>query len=319
MQKIFVAGHTGLAGSAICRELAERASSQLLLRTHAELELTDAPAVERFFAAERPDAVVMCAAKVGGIQANIDAPADFIAENLMMQQAVLGAALRHGIPHLIFLGSSCVYPRDCSQPIRESSLLSGPLEASNRPYAIAKIAGLETCWAFNRQHGTRYLALMPTNLYGPGDHYDLRSAHVLPALLRRFHEAKVARQSVVTLWGTGVALREFMHADDLGTAVGTLLALSENEFDGLLDTASGPPLVNVGSGHEVSIAELAALVAECVGFAGRIEWDDSRPDGTPRKLLDSSRMRSTGWVPAVDLERGLARTYQDFLKETPGR
>ena len=316
MQRIFVAGHTGLAGSAVCRALMVNGTGELLLQTHTQLELPDARAVDRFFARERPDRVVMCAAKVGGIQANIDEPADFISENLMMQQAVLGAALKHDVSRLLFLGSSCIYPRDCPQPIRENYLLTGPLEWTNRSYAVAKIAGVETCWAFNRQHGTQYLAVMPTNLYGPGDHYDLRVSHVLPAMLRRFHEAKVADSPAVVLWGSGRALREFMHADDLGAAVAKLLDLADDEFDALLGTSNGPPLLNIGSGEEVSIATLALMVARCVGYEGRIEWDSSRPDGTPRKLLDSHRMRTAGWVPLVALEQGLARTYRDFVRES---
>lgn len=315
---VFVAGHHGLAGSAIVRRLRDLGHGErLLLRTRSALDLADVAATEAFFAAHRPAYVFLAAARVGGIQANATRPADFIADNLAIQSSVIGAAHRHGVRRLVFLGSSCIYPRMAEQPLRESSLLSGPLEATNRPYAVAKIAGIELCWSLNRQHGTQFLCAMPTNLYGPGDNYDLEDSHVLPALLRRFHEARLRDDPAVTLWGTGTPRREFMHSDDMAAACVHLMSLPDERFAGLLGNASldefDPPLVNIGVGHDLTIAALASMVREVVGYRGEVHFDSNRPDGTPRKLLDISRLRATGWQPAIELPEGLARTYADFV------
>lgn len=318
IRKVFVAGHRGLAGSAVVRALSEAAGVALLTRGRAELDLTDAPKVARFLSDERPDAVVMCAARVGGIQANIDAPGEFIGVNLAIQQALFDGARLAGVARVVFLGSSCIYPRACPQPIREESLLTGPLEPTNRAYAVAKIAGVETCWAYNQQYGTRFCALMPTNLYGPGDNYSLPGAHVLAAFLRRFHEARIEGRREEVLWGTGAALREFMHSDDLGQAVRLLLSLDDQALDAALAALPGPPIFNAGSGEELDIASLATMVAETVGFRGRIGWDPARPDGTPRKLLDSARLRALGWHPTVRLQDGLPGAYRSFLREFAG-
>jgi GDP-L-fucose synthase len=304
---IFVAGHAGLAGSAIVRELRLQTPAKILTRTRAELDLRDRSAVQEFFRSERPGAVIMAAAKVGGILANNTYPADFISENLQIQTNVLDAARLAGVQRLIFLGSSCIYPRLCAQPIREESLLTGPLEPTNRPYAVAKIAGLEMCWAFNRQHGTRYLAAMPANLYGPGDNFDLNTSHVLPALLRKAHAARLADAPSFTVWGSGTPLREFLHADDLARACVHLLSLSD---DSPLFNEQEPPLLNVGTGIEHSIRAIAELAAAAVGFRGELVFDSTKPDGTPRKLLDVSRLHSTGWRHTVSLEEGIRATYE---------
>jgi GDP-L-fucose synthase len=312
--RIYVAGHRGLAGSALVRRLAHHGYRNLVVRTHAELELTDAAAVKRFFAAEKPDVVLLAAAKVGGILANNTYPADFVRENLAIQTNVIDEAWRAGVRELLFLGSSCIYPRDCAQPIREDYLLTGPLEPTNRPYAIAKIAGIEMCWSYNRQHGTRYLCAMPTNLYGPGDNYDLQTSHVLPALIRKFHEAKARGERTVTVWGTGKPRREFLYSDDMADACIQLLTQSE----GLLRRlgADKPPLVNVGCGEDLTIAELSEQVRQAIGSDAKAVYDSSKPDGTPRKLLDISLIRSLGWKPATDLKRGLQLAYADFKKLT---
>jgi len=284
-----------------------------VLRRHAELELTDARAVAAFFERERPAYVFVAAAKVGGILANDTYPADFIRENLAVQLNVIHEAWRAGVKRLLFLGSSCIYPRDCPQPIREGYLLSGPLEATNRAYALAKIAGVEMCWSYNRQHGAKFLAVMPTNLYGPGDSYDLQNSHVLPALIRKIHEAKQGGARQVTLWGSGRPRREFLCSDDLGEACVFLMDLPEAGF-GKLVTPQTAPMINIGAGKDLTIAELAVLIAEAVGYQGRFVYDASKPDGTPRKLLDSSRIMALGWKPAVDLRRGIALAYRDFLQ-----
>jgi len=314
---IYVAGHTGLAGSAIRRALERAGYSNLLLRRHAELELTDARAVAAFFERERPEYVFLAAAKVGGILANDSYPADFIRENLAVQLNVIHEAWRAGVKRLLFLGSSCIYPRDCPQPIKEEYLLSGPLEPTNRAYALAKIAGVEQCWSYNRQHGARFLAAMPTNLYGPGDQYDLRNSHVLPALLRKIHEAKRDGLREVTLWGSGRPRREFLYSDDLGEACTFLMRLPDAEFGRLVGPASAP-LLNVGAGEDQSIAELAALIAEVLGYSGQFVYDTSKPDGTPRKLLDVSRLTALGWRPRIGLREGIALAYRDFLRRTAG-
>lgn len=310
--RIFVAGHRGLAGGAVLRELQRQGFANLLLRTHAELDLEDEASTRRFFAAERPQVVFLCAAKVGGILANNTYPADFLLRNLLIEANVIRAAHEAAVERLVFLGSSCIYPRDCPQPIKEEYLLTGPLEATNRPYALAKIAGVEMCWAYNRQHRTRYLAAMPTNLYGPGDSYDLQNSHVLPALIRKMHEAKVAGSEEVTLWGSGKPRREFLHADDLARALVFLAGLDERTFDSLVDSKICP-LINIGTGEDLTIRELADLIAQVVGFRGRFVYDVSKPDGTPRKMLDVSRLRALGWSPTIALRDGIANAYRDFL------
>ena len=314
--RIYVAGHTGLAGSALVRALEGRGYRNLLLRRHAELELRDGPAVRDFFAHERPEYVFLAAARVGGILANNSYPADFIVDNLAVQLNVLQEAQRAGVRRLLFLGSSCIYPRDCPQPMREDYLLSGPLEATNRPYAVAKIAGIETCWAYNRQYGTKFLAAMPTNLYGAGDNYDLQNSHVLPALIRKIHEAKARGDAEVVLWGSGRPRREFLFSDDMAEACVFLMALPDDAF-GRLVAPEAAPIINVGAGADQSIAELAAVVAEVLGFRGRFVYDASKPDGTPRKLLDVSRLSDLGWRAKTALREGIALAYLDFLQR-PG-
>ncbi len=311
--RIHVAGHRGLVGSALVRALERNGHQNLLLRTHAELDLMDPVATGRFYAETRPEVVFLAAARVGGIHANATYPADFIRDNLAIELSVIEAARRHGVQRLIFLGSSCIYPRDCPQPMRESHLLSGPLETTNRPYALAKIAGIEMCSAYNRQHGTRYLAAMPTNLYGPGDNYDLENSHVLPALIRKMHEAKLRGDVEVVIWGSGTPRREFLYSDDLADACLFLARLDDARFDALL--ADGDfPLVNVGCGEDQTIRELAELTAEVVGFEGALVQDTSKPDGTPRKLLDVGKLSALGWQPKVGLRDGIARAYADYLE-----
>ena len=313
--KVFVAGHRGLAGSAILRELERQGCSRTLLRSHAELDLGDPAAVEDFFRRERPEVVFLAAAKVGGILANSRFPADFIEQNLAIQNNVIRSARRFGVARLLFLGSSCIYPRQAPQPLKEEYLLTGPLEPTNRPYAIAKIAGIEMCWAFNRQHGTRYLCAMPTNLFGPGDNYDAENSHVLPALIRRMHQAKASGADRVVVWGTGTPRREFLYSDDLARACVFLAGLGDGQFDQLL-AADQPPLINIGTGRDLPIRELAELVARCTGFTGRIEFDASKPDGTPRKLLDVSKMASLGWRATIPLEDGIRMACECFLRES---
>jgi GDP-L-fucose synthase len=315
--RIYVAGHRGLAGSAIVRQLHEKGYRNLLLRTHAELELTDQAAVRNFFEHERPDYVFLAAAKVGGIVANSSYPAEFIHSNLAVQTNVLHESWRAGVKRLLFLGSSCIYPRDCPQPIKEEYLLTGPLEATNRPYAIAKIAGIEMCWSYNRQYGTRFLAAMPTNLYGPGDSYDLNNSHVLPALIRKMHEAMKGGLEEVVIWGTGSPMREFLYSEDMAEACVYLLDLPAPRFEEFVSDTT-PPLVNIGYGEDQSIAELARTVARVVGFRGRLRFDTSKPDGTPRKLLDSARINALGWRPRTRIDAGIAAAYKDFLSRYPG-
>lgn len=309
--RVYVAGHRGLVGSALIRCLESRGYEELITRTHRELDLTDAARVAAFFQQERPDVVFLAAAMVGGIAANNALPAEFIQRNLSIQLNVIHEAFRHGVTRLVFLGSSCIYPRDCPQPIREEYLLTGPLEKTNQAYAIAKIAGLEMCAAYNRQYGTHYVCAMPTNLYGPGDNYDLETSHVLPALIRKAHEAKVAGSPVMNVWGTGRPRREFLYSDDLAEAC---VVLAELDWAAVSASAqSGLPLINVGVGTDLTIAELAELVANVVGFDGGLSWETSRPDGTPQKLLDVSRMGSLGWSPRTSLSDGIGRAYADFL------
>jgi GDP-L-fucose synthase len=299
---VFVAGHRGLVGGAIVRRLRAEGATDLVLRTSAELDLRDARAVDAFFAEERPSQVYLAAARVGGIHANDTYPADFIRDNLQIQTAVIDAAWRHGTRKLLFLGSSCIYPRLAPQPMPESCLLTGPLESTNEWYAIAKIAGLKMCQAYRKQYGFDAIAAMPTNLYGPGDNFHPQNSHVLPALIRRFHEAKHGGAERVVVWGTGTPRREFLYVDDLADACVWLMK-----------NYSSPDLVNVGWGVDVSIRELAERVAGVVGYRGAIEFDATKPDGTPRKLLDVTRLKSLGWQPSVDLDAGLRRTYDWFL------
>ncbi|MEQ1667453.1 MAG: GDP-L-fucose synthase [Sulfuriferula sp.] len=314
--KIYVAGHRGLVGSALMRNLQAQGYTNIVTRTHAELDLIDQPAVERFFQAEKPEYVFLAAAKVGGIMANNTYPADFIASNLAVQNNVIEAAYRHGVVRLLFLGSSCIYPRDCPQPMKEEYLLTGPLEPTNRPYAIAKIAGIEMCWAFNRQFGTQYLAVMPTNLYGPGDNYDLNTSHVIPALIRKFDQAQREQSPAVTVWGTGMPRREFMYSDDMADACIFLMNLPDVQFQPLLaaDRNDGmPPVVNIGVGTDMTIAELASQVAATVGYTGEIVYDASKPDGTLRKLMDVSRLQQLGWQAKTPFAAGLVSAVASYL------
>ncbi|CAH9078911.1 unnamed protein product [Cuscuta epithymum] len=300
--KIFVAGHCGLVGSAVVRKLSHFGYTNLLLRTHSQLDLTVQPAVDAFFAAEKPDYVILAAAKVGGIHANNTYPADFIAINIQIQTNVIISAYNHGAKKLIFLGSSCIYPKFAPQPIPEDALLTGPLESTNEWYAIAKIAGIKMCQAYRIQYNFDAISAMPTNLYGPNDNFHPENSHVLPALLRRFHEAKTRNAEKVVVWGSGSPLREFLHVDDLADGIVFLL-----------ENYSGLEHVNVGSEKEVSIKELAELVKEVVGFKGEIFWDSSKPDGTPRKLMDSSKLARMGWIPKISLRDGLTDTYKWYL------
>ena len=309
--KVYVAGHRGMVGSAIVRALEKRGYKDIVTRTHAELDLADQRAVRELFAREKPDHVVLAAAKVGGIHANNTYPAEFIYENLMMEANVVHESYRAGVKHLLFLGSSCIYPVRAAQPMREDALLTGTLEATNEPYAIAKIAGIKLCESYNRQYGVDYRSVMPTNLYGPGDNYHPENSHVIPALIRRFHEAKQAGAPKVVIWGTGTPRREFLFVDDMAEA-----SVHVMELDRAAYAANTQPMlshINVGSGEDISIAELAALIGKVVGYAGRIAYDPSKPDGTPRKLMDVGRLRALGWAPRVGLEEGLGRAYRDFL------
>ena len=305
---IYVAGHRGLVGSAICHALRGEGYDRLLLRSHAELDLTDAVAVRHFFSSERPRYVFMAAAKVGGILANDLYPADFIRENLFIQTNVIDACYRSEVNRLLFLGSSCIYPKLCPQPIKEEYLLTGPLEPTNRPYALAKIAGVEMCWSYNRQYHTRFLAAMPSNLYGPGDNFNPQNSHVLPALIRKVAEAKALGHKQVTVWGTGTPRRELMFNEDLAEACIFLMNLDDEKFSSLLE--GGPPLINIGTGEDVTIRELAEQVCAALDFKGELVFDTARPDGTPQKLLDVSRIRKLGWRPKTTLAEGIARTWE---------
>jgi GDP-L-fucose synthase len=311
--RIFVAGHRGLVGSAIRRGLEQQGYTNLLLKTRAELDLTDARAVEDFFGAAQPEYVFLAAAKVGGILANDTYPADFLRENLKIQTNVIESAYHAGVSRLLFLGSTCIYPRLAAQPIREEYLLTGPLEPTNRAYALAKIAGIEMCWSYNRQYGTRYLAAMPTNLYGPGDNFDLRTSHVLPALMRKAVAAKTSGAAEISVWGSGTPRREFLYSDDLAGACIFLMTLDEAKFGSLLNREE-PPLINIGTGEDLSIRELAELICRVVGFEGRLRFDPSQPDGTPRKLCDVSKINALGWRARTSLEEGIRRTL-DSAKE----
>ena len=321
-EKIFVAGHRGLVGSALTRNLTARGHTALCLRGRDTLDLRDRASVLAFFEAEKPRFVFLAAAKVGGILANNTYPADFIRDNLEIQTNVIDAAHRSGVERLLFLGSSCIYPKLAPQPIKESALLTGPLEPTNRAYALAKIAGIEMCWSYNRQFGTRFLAAMPTNLYGPGDNYDLANSHVIPALIRKFHEAKIRGADTVEVWGSGTPRREFMYSDDMADACIHLMNLPTEAFDALLkdpDDSELPPLINIGVGEDLSILELSQMVSEVVGFEGKILLDLEKPDGTPRKLMDVSRLAKTDWRAQTALREGLKAAYQDFWSESHDR
>ena len=297
------------------RQLNLQGYTNIVTRTHAELDLTDQAAVATFFAEQKPDYVFLAAAKVGGIHANNTYPASFAHENLAIQSNVIHQAYVNGVKRLLFLGSSCIYPRDCPQPIKEEYLLTGPLEPTNRPYALAKIAGIEMCWSYNRQYGTQYMAVMPTNLYGPGDNYHPQNSHVIPALIRKFHEAKINQEALVTVWGSGRPRREFLYSDDMAAGCLFVMNLPDNIYQPLLaaDRNDGlPPLLNLGYGDDLTIGELAQLVKEVTAYAGDIVFDSSKPDGTMRKLMDSSRLNKLGWLPTIDLKTGLARAYADF-------
>ncbi len=306
-----------MVGSAIWRHLEQQGYKHLIGRSHKKLDLTNQTETRRFFEEEKPDYVFLAAGKVGGIGANSTYPAEFIYENLFLTAEVIHAAYLAGVKRLIYFGSSCIYPRLCPQPIREEYLLSGPLEPTNEAYAMAKITGIKMCQAYNQQYGTKYLSVMPTNLYGPADHYDLEKSHVLPTLIRKFHEAKIRGDREVTLWGTGSPRREFLHVDDLARAVVHLMKYPDADYDKLLKFSSGIPLINIGYGSDLMILELADRIREVVQCDAKIIWDASKPDGMPQKLMDSSRMQSLGWTPEIHLEEGLKRTYQDFLKEHP--
>lgn len=315
--KIYVAGHRGMVGSAIVRTLQAQGHNNILTRTHAELDLTDQAAVRAFFGAEKPDQVYLAAAKVGGIHANSTYPADFIYQNLMIEANIIDAAFHNGVRKLLFLGSSCIYPKLAQQPMVEHALLTGSLEPTNEPYAIAKIAGIKLCESYNRQygqsHGVDYRSAMPTNLYGPGDNYHPENSHVIPALIRRFHEAKMTSAPSVTIWGTGSPRREFLYVDDMVSACIHVMNLDAEVY-----AANTEPMlshINVGFGEDVSILEAARLVAQTVGYKGEIKTDVSKPDGAPRKLMDSTRIRALGWQPKIDLSEGLALAYQDFRKD----
>jgi len=341
--KIYVAGHSGLAGSAVCRQLQAKGYRNLIVRAHSQLDLIDKSEVEGFFSRENPEYVFLCAGKVGGIHANHTYPVDFLLNNLRMQNNVIEAAWRHGVKGLLFLASSCIYPRNAAQPLREEYLLTGPLEPTNQPYAIAKIAGIELCKAFNRQYDTRFLSVMPTNLYGPNDHYDLENSHLLPALIRKFHLGRLAAQGdalgirhdeacygpipedvmaglkkeggpVIQLWGTGTPHREMMHAEDMADGCVFLMEKLERLFAGRRKLLSENPVINIGCGKDSTIRELADAVARVVGFMGDVTWDAARPDGTPRKLLDVSVMSELGWKSKISLEQGLRTTYEDYLR-----
>jgi GDP-L-fucose synthase len=302
MESIFVAGHRGLVGGAVVRNLQANGYGEIITRTRAELDLISTGAVRDFFKEQRPQLVVVAAARVGGIKANNDFPVEFLLDNLKIQNNLIEAAHEFGARKLVFLGSSCIYPKFAPQPIPESALLTGPLEPTNEPYALAKIAGIKLCQAYAREHGSNFISLMPTNMYGPGDNFDLQSSHVLPALLRKVHEAKTADSREVTVWGSGTPRREFLHVDDLAEATRFLL----EKYD-------SPEIINVGCGEDVSIRELAELICDVVGFGGELVFDSTKPDGTPRKLLDIAKIKALGWSPKVPLREGIAETYKWFL------
>jgi len=309
--KIYIAGHKGLVGSALVRCLQAQGYANILTRTLAELDLTDQQAVREFFICEKPDYVFLAAAKVGGILANSSYPAEFIHQNIAIQTNVIHEAWRNESKRLLFLGSSCIYPRECPQPIKEEYLLTGPLESNNKPYAVAKIAGIEMCWSYNRQYGTQYRAVMPTNLYGPNDNFHPENSHVIPGLIRKFHEAKVTGKKTVEVWGTGRPLREFLHVDDMADACIFVMGLDDETYMAHIDPNA--PFVNVGTGKDKSIRELAEVIRSIVSYEGEIVFDVNKPDGTPRRLLDVSRLTKMGWTARIPLEKGLEATYEWFL------
>jgi GDP-L-fucose synthase len=317
MPKIYVAGHRGMVGSALVRALEQQGQTNIVTRTHAELDLTEQAAVRDFFANEKPDQVYLAAAKVGGIHANNTYPAEFIYNNLMIEANIINAAFRQGVKKLLFLGSSCIYPKLTSQPMREDALLAGKLEPTNEPYAVAKIAGIKLCESYNRQygqsHGLDYRSVMPTNLYGPGDNYHLENSHVIPALIRRLHEAKVANASSVSVWGTGTPRREFLYVDDMSAASVFVMNLPKATLDG--HTGLIQSHINVGFGSDMTIAELAKAIAKTVGYIGQIQFDTSKPDGAPSKWMDSTLINSLGWKAETNLEDGLAKAYSDFVEK----
>ncbi len=310
--KIYVAGHRGLVGSAIVRSLQVKGHANIVTRTHAELDLTDRQATHDFFNTETPDYVFLAAAKVGGIAANNTYPADFIYQNLAIQTNIIHQAYLAGVKRLLFLGSSCIYPKECPQPMKEEYLLTGPLEPTNRPYALAKIAGIEMCWAYNRQYGTKFMAVMPTNLYGQNDNYDLKNSHVMPALIRKMHTAKQRNDKEVVVWGTGTPRREFLHSDDMAAACLYLLGQPNNKLQ-LLFRKELPPLINIGCGADLTIQELAELIRDVVGFTGELIFDSSKPDGTMQKLLDVSKLNQMGWRAITPLRDGIASVYEAYL------
>jgi len=312
--KIYIAGHRGMVGSAIVRQLESRGFTNLLIRSHTELDLTKQAQVQAFFQQEKPDYVILAAGKVGGIHANNTFPADFIYQNIMIEANVINSAFLHGVKKILFLGSSCIYPKLANQPMTEDRLLSGPLESTNEPYAIAKIAGIKLCESYNRQygetHGIDYRSVMPSNLYGPGDNYHPENSHVIPALIRRFHEAKNNHHHSVEIWGTGTPKREFLHVDDLANASVHLMSVDQDHYKSTTKPMQGH--LNVGAGEDITIKELAFTIAKVVGYSGDILFDLSKSDGSPRKLMDSSLMHSLGWQPSIDLKEGLKSTYHDY-------
>jgi GDP-L-fucose synthase len=311
-QKIYLAGHRGMVGSALLRQLQASGHDNIVVRTHHELDLTDQSAVKTFMQTEKPHQVILAAAKVGGIHANTEYPAEFIYQNLMMEANIIHQAWAVGCQQLLFLGSSCIYPKFAEQPMQESALLTGILEPTNEPYAIAKIAGIKLCESYNRQYGTDYRSVMPTNLYGENDNFHLENSHVIPAMIRKFHDAKVAGSATVTLWGTGKAMREFLHVDDMAAACLHVMNLPKPNYQDVTEPMLSH--INVGTGVDVTIKELAEAIQKVVGFAGEIIWDSTKPDGTPRKLMDNANLRSMGWQPTIDLAKGLELTYQWFIE-----
>ena len=316
--KVYVAGHRGLVGSALLRQLSAQGYNNIVTHTHAELDLTHQTSVASFFKAEQPDYVILAAAKVGGIHANNTYPAEFIHENLAIQTNVIHQAYVNGVKRLLFLGSSCIYPKDCPQPIKEEYLLTGTMEATNRPYALAKIAGIEMCWSYNRQYGTQYLAVMPTNLYGPGDNYHPENSHVIPALIRKFHEAKMNDQPTVSVWGTGTPRREFIYSDDMAEACLYLLQLPDSKTAKLFNE-SIPPLVNIGCGEDLTIKALAERVKQTTGFTGEITFDHTKPDGTMQKQMDVSLLQALGWQATTELNEGLKLAHKNYIKLRNGK
>ena len=311
-QKIYLAGHRGMVGSAVLRQMQASGHDNIVVRTHHELDLTDQSAVKAFMQTEKPDQVILATAKVGGIHANNEYPAEFIYQNLMMEANIIHQAWAVGCQQLLFLGSSCIYPKFADQPMQESALLTGILEPTNEPYAIAKIAGIKLCESYNRQYGTDYRSVMPTNLYGENDNFHLENSHVIPAMIRKFHDAKVAGSATVTLWGTGKAMREFLHVDDMAAACLHVMNLPKPNYQAVTEPMLSH--INVGTGVDVTIKELAETIQKVVGFAGEIIWDSTKPDGTPRKLMDNAKLRSMGWQPTIDLAKGLELTYQWFIE-----